>query len=375
MALLLAKYAFLGIVPLVIPSIALDVPIPTNRIPDPAGQRPRIHPHAGRAGRLRVLPRSRSGAGHEHRVLGAEGEGRRAAAGVERGHGRGQQCRASSASATTATRAACRWSTSRTSRPRCRCRSRFPDIGPLNPPLGLIDPPPQQFRPLEETAKYSPMRAMLLGMAEAAKSADTVTGTRQPRRDPLRPRAEVAPAGRRARRRPRVRRPALRQPGAPHDQARRVQAELRAVAQGADFHRAAGAGMSTLLRQVPRHRGPERGPGAARPDPGDGAGRVRPVAVELGDAVRADRRQAERRLRGAADRRRRVDRVRAGRSGLPDLDRRLLGRGGRGAGAGAGRQSGQPEHRAAVGSAEHDLDQRPARADRRDPARRASPAR
>jgi len=52
----------------------------------------------------------------------------------------------------------------------------IPDVGPLNPPLGLVDPPPQQFRPLDETAKYSPQRAMLLGMAEAAKSADTVTG-------------------------------------------------------------------------------------------------------------------------------------------------------------------------------------------------------
>ncbi len=36
-ALLLAKYAFLGIVPLVIPSIAFDVPIPTNRIPTQQG--------------------------------------------------------------------------------------------------------------------------------------------------------------------------------------------------------------------------------------------------------------------------------------------------------------------------------------------------
>ncbi|HEX7111459.1 MAG TPA: hypothetical protein VF216_03375, partial [Mizugakiibacter sp.] len=30
---------------------------------------------------------------------------------------------------------------------------------------------------LPETAKYTPVRALLLGMAEAAKSADTVTGT------------------------------------------------------------------------------------------------------------------------------------------------------------------------------------------------------
>src|SRR6185312_3412049 len=69
----------------------------------------------------------------------------------------------------------------------------------------------------------------------------------QPRRGALRPRAEVAPAGRRARRGARIRRPALRQPGASHDQARRVQAELRAVAQGTGLRRAAGAAMNKFF--------------------------------------------------------------------------------------------------------------------------------
>ena len=47
-ALLLAKYAFLGIVPLVIPSIADRRADPDQPHPDPAGHRPRVHPHAGR---------------------------------------------------------------------------------------------------------------------------------------------------------------------------------------------------------------------------------------------------------------------------------------------------------------------------------------
>src|SRR6185312_8204491 len=63
----------------------------------------------------------------------------------------------------------------------------------------------------------------------------------------LRPRAAAAPAGRCARRRSRVRRPALRHPGAPHDPPRRVPAELPAVAQGPRLHRAAGAVMSKFF--------------------------------------------------------------------------------------------------------------------------------
>src|SRR5439155_6193137 len=37
-ALILAKYAFLGVVPMVIPSVLIDVPIPTDRIPVQQGK-------------------------------------------------------------------------------------------------------------------------------------------------------------------------------------------------------------------------------------------------------------------------------------------------------------------------------------------------
>ena len=49
------------------------------------------------------------------------------------------------------------------------------------------------------------------------------------------------------------------------------------------------------------------------------------TSVELGDALRARRRHSVGLLHRAADRLAGVDRVRAGRSRLPDLDRRLLG--------------------------------------------------
>src|SRR5262245_30166736 len=37
-ALIVAKYAFLGIVPLVVPSVLIDIPIPTERIPEQKGK-------------------------------------------------------------------------------------------------------------------------------------------------------------------------------------------------------------------------------------------------------------------------------------------------------------------------------------------------
>jgi hypothetical protein len=53
----------------------------------------------------------------------------------------------------------------------------IPDISPLNPPLGLVQPAPSRFRQLPETAKYTATQAILIGLAEASKGADTVSGT------------------------------------------------------------------------------------------------------------------------------------------------------------------------------------------------------
>jgi hypothetical protein len=52
----------------------------------------------------------------------------------------------------------------------------IPPVTPFNPPLGLAVPFPQQIRQLKDTAKRSPAEALMLGMAEAVKNADVVTG-------------------------------------------------------------------------------------------------------------------------------------------------------------------------------------------------------
>lgn len=52
-----------------------------------------------------------------------------------------------------------------------------PDVTPLSPPLGLISPIPKRFPMIRETAKLSFIQATLIGLAKAAQSADAVTAT------------------------------------------------------------------------------------------------------------------------------------------------------------------------------------------------------
>ena len=52
----------------------------------------------------------------------------------------------------------------------------IPNINPLQPPLGVISAPLTNFKMMKDTAKLSPMAAIGVGLAEAAKSADSVSG-------------------------------------------------------------------------------------------------------------------------------------------------------------------------------------------------------
>lgn len=53
----------------------------------------------------------------------------------------------------------------------------IPDITPLNPPLGAVPPLPPKIKFLNDTAKVSPLAAVMTGLAYAAQHADAVTGT------------------------------------------------------------------------------------------------------------------------------------------------------------------------------------------------------
>ena len=52
----------------------------------------------------------------------------------------------------------------------------IPDITPLSPPLGLIPPLPKHVNFITGTAKLSPIQAALIGLAKASRSSDAVFG-------------------------------------------------------------------------------------------------------------------------------------------------------------------------------------------------------
>jgi hypothetical protein len=53
----------------------------------------------------------------------------------------------------------------------------IPDINPLVPPLGVIPPIPKHFPIIKGAAKLPPVRALLTGFAKSAQAADAVTAT------------------------------------------------------------------------------------------------------------------------------------------------------------------------------------------------------
>jgi hypothetical protein len=50
----------------------------------------------------------------------------------------------------------------------------IPDLSPLSPPLGLVQPLPQNIVNLSGTARHSPVRAAAIGLTRAAQSAEVV---------------------------------------------------------------------------------------------------------------------------------------------------------------------------------------------------------
>lgn len=52
----------------------------------------------------------------------------------------------------------------------------IPDISPLNPPLGLVPPLPPRITQLDNTAQMSPLSALMSGLAYAGQHSDSVFG-------------------------------------------------------------------------------------------------------------------------------------------------------------------------------------------------------
>lgn len=175
-ALILAKYLVLGVVPMIVPSIMIDVPIPTNRIPTQKGtDLEYVRALADRVGYVFYLqPGPAPGTSIAY-------WGPKVKVGIPQpalnvnmdAHTNAEQITFSFNSQARALPVVF----IHNEQTKVPIPIPLPDIGPLNPPLGLLQPLPAKFHSLPETAKYSAVQAVLIGLAEASKSADTVTGS------------------------------------------------------------------------------------------------------------------------------------------------------------------------------------------------------
>ncbi len=175
-ALILAKYAVFGMIPLVIPSIFQDIPIPTERIPS----------HEGTD--LAYINRLAADVGHTFYIDPGPLPGMNTAYwGPQIKIGVPQPALNTDMDAHTNVESLTfnvrhnesalpivfiQEPMSKTSIP-----IPIPDINPLQPPLGVALPIPTRIDLMKDTAKLSPIAAIAKGVAAAAGSADLVEGS------------------------------------------------------------------------------------------------------------------------------------------------------------------------------------------------------
>ena len=158
-----------------------------------------------------------------------------------------------------------------------------PDINPINPPLGLKSPLPLKISPMPGLAKYSPIQAAGIALAKAASTANVISG--QGTLDVLRY-GSILPARTvvEVRGRHHLRRRVFRRQHDSHDQAGVLQAELHPQPQCPDRQRRQPVALPRRGRAAAeRIRGPGR---AGRACPARRGGhRDQPAGAA---AVRAD---------------------------------------------------------------------------------------
>lgn len=175
-ALIIAKYAVFGMIPLVIPSLFMDVPIPVERIPAQKGTD------------LAYIKDLAKDAGYVFYIDPGPAPGLNTAYwGPEIKVGVPQPALNLDMDAHTNVESLTfNFKTAETSLPVVLIQNQLtkipiplpiPNINPLQPPLGLIPAPITNVTVLRDTAKLSPLQAISKGVAAASKSADAVEGT------------------------------------------------------------------------------------------------------------------------------------------------------------------------------------------------------
>ena len=175
-ALIVSKYATFGLVPMVIPSLFTDVPIPIDRIPAQKGTD------------LRYVRQLAAEAGYVFYIEPGPVPGLNFAYwGPEIKVGLPQPALNVDMDAHTNVEAInFSFDSTNTTLPVVMLQNQLtkfpiplpiPNLNPLQPPLGLIGAPLTNLTVLRDTAKLSPMQALSKGIAAAARSADAVTAT------------------------------------------------------------------------------------------------------------------------------------------------------------------------------------------------------
>ena len=175
-ALIVAKYATFGLVPMVIPSLFTDVPIPIDRIPAQKGTD------------LNYVRQLAAEAGYVFYIEPGPVPGLNFAYwGPEIKVGLPQPALNVDMDAHTNVEAInFSFDSTNTTMPVVMLQNQLtkfpiplpiPNLNPLQPPLGLIGAPLTNLTVLRDTAKLSPMQALSKGIAAAARSADAVTAT------------------------------------------------------------------------------------------------------------------------------------------------------------------------------------------------------
>lgn len=175
-ALVLAKYAVLGVIPLVIPSIVTDIPLPTNQIPQ----------HQGKD--LEYIRYLAHRSGYVFYVEPGPAVGvSKAYWGPEFKIGYPQPALNVDMDAHTNVESLqFRVDKDKKTIPIIRIQEEkskaplelpIPPITPLNPPLGLIPLLPPRMQVLKGTDQSSPLTAIMMGLAESARTSDAVFGT------------------------------------------------------------------------------------------------------------------------------------------------------------------------------------------------------
>jgi hypothetical protein len=174
-AIMIAKYSWLGIVPVVIPSIMIDVPIPVDRIPREHGTD------------LQYTKRLAENVGYVFYITPGPTPGLNFAYwGPAIKVGAPQPALNTNMDAATNVESlSFEYDSERATLPIVFIYEKtskaiipipVPAVTPLNPPLGAIPPIPKKIEPLRMSAKYSPVQAALIGLAKASQTANVVKG-------------------------------------------------------------------------------------------------------------------------------------------------------------------------------------------------------